>query len=70
MMKILSSHCLTKLIEDVKSELNNHYFYSIFRGKTSHMSKLSKLKQFSISVSYLNCEGAKQETGEILKVNK
>ena len=29
MMEILSSHCLTKMIESVKSEENKHHFYSI-----------------------------------------
>ena len=58
MMEILSSHCLTKIIEGVKSEENNHYFYSIFRGKNFSCVQIvqAETKQFSVSVSNLDCE--------------
>ena len=58
MIEILSSHCLTKIVEEVKSEDKKHYFYSVIVDETSDMSKL---EQFSVSVSYLDSKGAKQE---------
>ena len=52
--EILSSHCLTKIIEGVKSEENNHYF---FRGKNLSCVQIvqAEIKQFSVSVSNLDC---------------
>ena len=58
MIEILSSHCLTKIVEEVKSEDKKHYFYSVIVDETSD---LGKLEQFSVSVSYLDSKGAKQE---------
>ena len=45
-------------MEEVKSEEKKHFFYSVIVDETSDMSKL---EQFSVSVSYLDSKGAKQE---------
>ena len=51
MIEILSDQFLTKITEEVTS-------VSLWMDETSDVSKL---EQFGISVSYLDCKGAKQE---------
>ena len=64
-MKILSSHYLTKIIEGVKSEENQHYSYSysIFFGRNFWYFQAG-----TVPYQWLDCKGAKQE--RFFKVNK
>ena len=56
MISILSSKCLEKIVHEIKS--SDEYVYSIIVDETTD---LSKIEQFSLSISYLTSDGVKKE---------